>query len=540
MAKTIEQLKAQGAEVKNATVVGENTATRVGTLFTDIVEHVEQYEAGQTADTEANTIAISNEAQVRAKADEQLNTAIEAEKNRAEVAEEVNAQAINTLKNKTSEITKEVIKTEEDFISIEDNNGNEVCHLDENGLDAKNVKSNGKDVLTEQNLSTLATKEEVEKAKVKEITSETTEDSDSAVLITTDDDKPVTEVHAELTDDEEEAQTWTSDDYNGKGRGEQYAKISSKGITAKGFFDFDGNNLFPIKLGIDNRILSESENNPIAIIKETPGLTAILNSWGFIGDSLSSGYPNNYLFDQNGSAYKKDEEHFIGGSVNFYKYSWGQMMCRLMGAFGSNYSNGGQTTFGWLDRYPNNTVATYNTDGTKNVRFSSTKHNAYAIMLGTNDAGNSFPSGNVNSDVDVSNYNNNNLSTYAGCYAKIISLCKEVAPSSKIFAITCPLFESPVPEPTYNNVVRDIVAKFTQYAVSMGNHTNIFLVDLAKYVPNKEALKYMYGAGHCHTQGYMYFAYAFMTYVDYIIRNNPLSFSSVYAMDTAIFDNGKL
>lgn len=47
MAKTIEQLKAQSAEIKNATSVGENTATRVGTLFTDIVEHVEHYEVEQ-------------------------------------------------------------------------------------------------------------------------------------------------------------------------------------------------------------------------------------------------------------------------------------------------------------------------------------------------------------------------------------------------------------------------------------------------------------------------------------------------------------
>lgn len=96
MAKTIEQLKAQGAQVKNATVVGENTATRVGTLFTDIVEHVEQYEAGQTADTEANTLAINQEAQARAKADEQLSTAIVTEKNRAEAAEQANATAIET------------------------------------------------------------------------------------------------------------------------------------------------------------------------------------------------------------------------------------------------------------------------------------------------------------------------------------------------------------------------------------------------------------------------------------------------------------
>lgn len=52
MAKTIEQLKAQSAEVKNATVVGENTATRVGTLFTDIVEYIEQVPADGAVTTE--------------------------------------------------------------------------------------------------------------------------------------------------------------------------------------------------------------------------------------------------------------------------------------------------------------------------------------------------------------------------------------------------------------------------------------------------------------------------------------------------------
>ena len=45
-------------------------------------------EGRSEAETEANTLAISNEAQARAKADEQLNTAIEAEKNRAMAAEE--------------------------------------------------------------------------------------------------------------------------------------------------------------------------------------------------------------------------------------------------------------------------------------------------------------------------------------------------------------------------------------------------------------------------------------------------------------------
>ena len=45
MAKTIEQLKAQSAEIKNATVVGENTATRVGALFNDIVDALAEEKA---------------------------------------------------------------------------------------------------------------------------------------------------------------------------------------------------------------------------------------------------------------------------------------------------------------------------------------------------------------------------------------------------------------------------------------------------------------------------------------------------------------
>ena len=66
------------------------------------------------------------------------------------------------VSSRTDEISKEFIESGEDFISIEDNNGNEVFHLDENGLDAKDVKSNGKNVLTEhQDISGLATKDEL-------------------------------------------------------------------------------------------------------------------------------------------------------------------------------------------------------------------------------------------------------------------------------------------------------------------------------------------------------------------------------------------
>lgn len=130
MAKTIEQLKAQSAEVRNASVIGENTATRVGSLFNDIVEHVEAFEAGQAQkDTEQSTsinaetarataaettlsgrinqevtdrkamdetigIQLSNEIE-RAKGMELgISTKLNDEIDRAQAAEEANAQAI--------------------------------------------------------------------------------------------------------------------------------------------------------------------------------------------------------------------------------------------------------------------------------------------------------------------------------------------------------------------------------------------------------------------------------------------------------------
>ena len=98
MAKTIEQLKAQGAEVKNATVVGENTATRVGTLFNDIVEHVEDYEAKQAErdKQQDNTAAslVNDERQRAISEEDKINKALASETARAKAAEEANATAI--------------------------------------------------------------------------------------------------------------------------------------------------------------------------------------------------------------------------------------------------------------------------------------------------------------------------------------------------------------------------------------------------------------------------------------------------------------
>ena len=84
MAKTISELKAQSAEVKNASAIGENTATRVGQLFGDIVEHVEQYENtkdGKDASQDAQMQSLVSAEESRAKGEERgLQNQIHAEK----------------------------------------------------------------------------------------------------------------------------------------------------------------------------------------------------------------------------------------------------------------------------------------------------------------------------------------------------------------------------------------------------------------------------------------------------------------------------
>lgn len=58
MAKTIEELKTQSEQIKNASVVGENTATRVGTLFGDVVDTVNEEINRAKAAEEANATSI--------------------------------------------------------------------------------------------------------------------------------------------------------------------------------------------------------------------------------------------------------------------------------------------------------------------------------------------------------------------------------------------------------------------------------------------------------------------------------------------------
>ena len=122
MAKTIEQLKAQSAEVKNATVVGENTATRVGTLFTDIVEYMEQVSAdGAVTTKKLAPLAVTTE--------KIANGAVTTEKLADSAMSQAMAQAIEDENKKRTNYN--VVKN--NIYNLIDNNSVKGGYIDNNG-----------------------------------------------------------------------------------------------------------------------------------------------------------------------------------------------------------------------------------------------------------------------------------------------------------------------------------------------------------------------------------------------------------------------
>lgn len=123
-----------------------------------------------------------------------------------------NQEKFTELEEKTSEICKEVIEVEDESIIIEDNASNVLAEITPEGSAFRNLKNNGKDVLTEhQDISGLATKDEIEKKQDRidglDSTQEETDeeeivfgDSDVDRIMTIKKDKVI--VHKSLVDGE--------------------------------------------------------------------------------------------------------------------------------------------------------------------------------------------------------------------------------------------------------------------------------------------------------------------------------------------------
>ena len=225
-----------------------------------------------------------------------------------------------------------------------------------------------------------------------------------------------------------------------------------------------------------------------------PGYTAVIRSWGFIGDSLCSGEMECY----EGSSKKY---------VDMYEYSWGQQICRLCGSEGYNYSQGGQTAKGWI-----------NSSGERGwAKAKNTPHQAYIIALGVNDSTQTTV-GNIETDVDFSNYENN-ADTFAGNYCGIIQRIRSISRRSIIFVVSDPK------DNNLNEIIKTVPSKFD----------NVFLIDMTSLIPlysNAEFNKKYRMGFHLNATGYLFTAYLFMHYIDYIIQKNPAIFKDIALWNT--------
>lgn len=260
---------------------------------------------------------------------------------------------------------------------------------------------------------------------------------------------------------------------------------------------------------INNEYLPEklkkiiSEENPLANLLENGGYINIFNKIACIGDSLTEGV---FEYTENG------EVKYAGKPQGFEPYSYPSQLARMTGATVGNYGVGGATAKSWLE-----------TTECVNCFKEENKAQAYIIALGTNDTD---YSGNVETDIDLSNYNNN-VDNFVGNYAKIIQKCLELQPKAKVFVVTIPKTRADNHNAwtTGNNQIKAIAKKIGVYVLDVFTYSE-------SYDDPDEYKKHFYTGGHRNSVGYKRTAMEYATYISWIIYNNPDDFRNVQYIGT--------
>ena len=247
---------------------------------------------------------------------------------------------------------------------------------------------------------------------------------------------------------------------------------------------------------------------PLTEITQNPGFAGIIHSWGFIGDSLSSG---------------EHESHNADGETGYhdlYTYSWGQRICQATGAKGENYSQGGETASGWIEHFwdTSNNI-------NQNINAKDAPKKGYIIALGVNDCNRGDVAGDPKTDINLEDYTKN-APTFAGYYGGIIQRIKSIQPDAKIFVVTMPRDGNNWRE--FPDVIRGMADVFD----------NVYVIDLNKYAPDysegSNIRNNFYMGGHLNAAGYQFTAWEMMNYIDWIIRHNMADFSQVGFIGTGL------
>ena len=247
------------------------------------------------------------------------------------------------------------------------------------------------------------------------------------------------------------------------------------------------------------KFLANENEKPLDNIVNGGAFCSILRQIVCVGDSLSSGEFEVMNTDGSRSYY------------DIYEHSWGQYLAREAGIKVYNYSRGGMTAQEYCKTFADE----------KNFWNIEIKPNAYIIALGVNDVNTDIDLGKVE-DIDKDNYKNNK-ETFIGYYAQIIQRYKEISKNAKFFFVTPPYLP---------DCKKDAYYKITEllYALT-GVFENSYVIDLQKYGPdytNKKFRDHFFLNNHLTPTGYKLTAKMIMSYIDYIIRNNPEDFKMIW------------
>ena len=255
------------------------------------------------------------------------------------------------------------------------------------------------------------------------------------------------------------------------------------------------------------------EQHILDTLRYDGGMTAIFRKIGCIGDSLSSG---EFEHDQKG----------IKGFWDCYDYSWGKFMERTLGNQVTIFAKGGLTAY---HLYKDADEGTSTVQEINHLFDPQYLQQAYIIALGVNDLvgegaleklyGGEI--GDPQKDICLTDYQKN-AGSFVGVYAKIILRLQQMQPDAKFFLVSMPndQEENFAPRcPVHLKVLKEMAQVLP----------NCYVIDLYHHAPPYDAAfreKYFIG-GHMNAMGYRQTSYYIMTYINWIIENQPKDFAAV-------------
>ena len=251
------------------------------------------------------------------------------------------------------------------------------------------------------------------------------------------------------------------------------------------------------------------DEKPLDRLVSDGGFCGIFRTIACIGDSLASG----------------DFETVAGGCryfIDMFDYSWGQYLARAAGCTVYNFSKGGMTAKDYCGGFASN-MCFWNTEKAAQ---------AYVIALGCNDffEKDQLPIGDI---IDVCDDYRQNANTFVGKYAEIIQRYKIIAPDAKFFLLTMPDEDMDEEGKRKLKLHHDLIHKIAE------KFSNCYVIDLYEYMPaqDKGFKEKFYMEGHLNPCGYILFAQAVMSYIDYIIRHNINEFKRTAFINTEFSDS---